>query len=348
MKPLTHHEILTIVGPFAAAGRRVDLGASDREGRELAFQPIRHEGSAAGVPDCVETLRLSLPRPGRVHLVRIVQVSGRHGGETQGGKGGSGAPPTSSGDDGQGAQLEAQAEIWAESVEEAWRTISAFPLDEHFALDEYGAPGCGTLVAFSWALEPLPRLVRAEARIGERRVILDATRTPGMPADLRLTAHPDGDAEFPDDLVAVLGGSWRPLLSTDEGWKTTVKLPRREPGRSAVARERFLRTTEHLAGCWAGSPAEFHQRFRRARWNVFRRRTTWMQIGAVIAVILVWMFQQERIAGGGILPLWVNSVPLLLLIGAFFFWSWDVPMIEFPPIPREPGIDGWEAPRRMG
>ena len=342
MKPLTHHEILTIIGPFAAAGRQVDLGASDREGRELAFRPIRHEGGAAGVVDCMETLRLSLPRPGRVHLVRIVQVSGSRGAESAGAEGTGGASPGRRRDDGPGEELEARAEIWAESVEEAWRAISSFPLSEHFS-----AQG-GTLAAFSWAVEPVPRMVKAEARIGERRVILDATRTPGMPGDLRLTAHPRGDAEFPDDLVAVLGGAWRPLLSTDEGWKTTLKLPRREPGRSAAARDRFLRTTEHLAGCWAGSPAEFHRRFRGERWNVFRRRTTWMQIGAVIAVILVWMFQQEQIAGGGILPLWVNSVPLLLLIGAFFFWSWDVPLIEFPPIPRAPGAEAWEAPRRGG
>ncbi|TVR63607.1 MAG: hypothetical protein EA422_09010 [Gemmatimonadales bacterium] len=172
-------------------------------------------------------------------------------------------------------------------------------------------------------------------------MVLDASRTPGMPADLRLTAHPDGDTEFPDDLVAVLGRAWRPLLSTDQGWKTTVKLPRREPGRSEVARERFLQTVAHLDRCWAGTPAHFHRRFRRQRWNVFRRRTIWMQIGAVSVIILVWMFQQEEIAGGGILPLWVNSVPLLLLIGVFFFWSWDVPLLEFPPIPREPRTEGW-------
>jgi len=377
VKPLTHHEILTLVGPFAAAGYRVDLVGSDREKRELAFRPLLHEGaavlrdgaamvrdgpgvlrdgpavlhdgSATGPGSFTETLRLSLPRPGRVHLVRTLRTELDEG---------------SNGDQ----VLEADAEVWADGVDDAWRAISTFPLHVHFVRE--GA----ILVAFSYALEPPSaagspatggvagpdpgthpdagaapgthpehHLVKAEARIGERAVIMDATRTPGMPADLRLLAHPQGDAEFPDDLVAVLGRAWRPLLSTDQGWKTTVKLPRREPRRSEVARERFLRTVDHLAGCWAETPAHFHRRFVGQRWNVFRRRTIWMQIGAVTLAILFWMFQQEEIAAGGLLPLWVNSIPLLLLIGAFFFWSWDVPLLEFPPIPREPRAQGWNA-----
>jgi hypothetical protein len=49
--PFTHHEILALVEPFARRGRRVDLAASDRVARLIAFRPTAPSRQAARAPD---------------------------------------------------------------------------------------------------------------------------------------------------------------------------------------------------------------------------------------------------------------------------------------------------------
>jgi len=56
--PLTHHEILALVAPFARRGRRVDLAASDRVARRIAFRPVEH-AAREDVPAHRETLSLA-------------------------------------------------------------------------------------------------------------------------------------------------------------------------------------------------------------------------------------------------------------------------------------------------
>ena len=46
---LTHHEILGLVEPFKQRGRHVDLAASDRVARKLAFKPVDHPPAAGAV-----------------------------------------------------------------------------------------------------------------------------------------------------------------------------------------------------------------------------------------------------------------------------------------------------------
>ena len=109
--PLTHHEILALVEPFTRHGRHVDLAASNRIERRLAFKPIDHPaeaaasnrlerapaadaheagGTAAGAPapgvDAVgaltgsaglrETLELENPEPGLFRLTRVLMRPG--------------------------------------------------------------------------------------------------------------------------------------------------------------------------------------------------------------------------------------------------------------------------------
>lgn len=53
-QPLTHHEIIELVEPFARQGLRIDLAASDRLQRRLRFADIHH----AGAPALREALQL--------------------------------------------------------------------------------------------------------------------------------------------------------------------------------------------------------------------------------------------------------------------------------------------------
>ena len=50
MQPLTHHEIMSLVAPFARSGRHVDLAASDRPQRRLAFKLVEHAAVVDGLP----------------------------------------------------------------------------------------------------------------------------------------------------------------------------------------------------------------------------------------------------------------------------------------------------------
>jgi len=72
MAPLTHHDILELVPPFARAGRHVDLAASDRAARRIAFRPVEHgAGTTDGAP-LRETLVLESFGTGTFELTRTL------------------------------------------------------------------------------------------------------------------------------------------------------------------------------------------------------------------------------------------------------------------------------------
>ncbi len=56
--PLTHHEIMAQVEPFARRGRHVDLAGTDRTARMLLFKPVERDALAPGLPSWREMLEL--------------------------------------------------------------------------------------------------------------------------------------------------------------------------------------------------------------------------------------------------------------------------------------------------
>ena len=64
MQPLTHHQILALVAPFSRAGWQVDLAASQRLERRLAFRPVQHPAADGAHPPLSETLWLHAPEGG--------------------------------------------------------------------------------------------------------------------------------------------------------------------------------------------------------------------------------------------------------------------------------------------
>ena len=71
LPPLTHHEILELAEPLVRRGRSVDLAASDRSARELAFR-ARAVDASGGVGALTETLRLSPAGSGGWKLTRTL------------------------------------------------------------------------------------------------------------------------------------------------------------------------------------------------------------------------------------------------------------------------------------
>ena len=310
--PLSHHEILTLVGPLARLGRRVDLDRSDRHERMLVFDERTHPEAPGLHPELVETLTLRTPRPGSFHLMRTLETD---------------AGPT------------ARAELWTRSVEDAVQAMEALPPAAQFR------PFQGGWAAFHHALDPdsPPRILGAETEVAGRRLEVDAGGAAGLPADLRIASHPKGDAGFPDDLLAVLGRGWRLMRRNQAGWKSTLQIPKREPRRSEEIEARFIRTAEHLAQVLSAPPEDFHPRFRRQRWTVLWWRSLWIQMGVLILAVSLLLFRSQTLEDSPWLRMWVQVAPVLLFVGTFFYSSRDVPVIEIPPIPGPRPFSRWEG-----
>ena len=74
--PLTHHEMLALVEPFARRGRHIDLVATDRLARRILFRPVVHAMPTAPDPGLRETLQLESLGTGSSRLTRRLALPG--------------------------------------------------------------------------------------------------------------------------------------------------------------------------------------------------------------------------------------------------------------------------------
>lgn len=314
LPPLTHHEILRWVEPFARRGRAVDLPASDRFERRLAFRPIDLPATDRQ-PALRETLRLESLRVDRFRLTRVLAREA-----------------------GPEAQLQVDGADPADLL--AW--IEAVPPHRQWRL------GPDELIAFSHRLvpgvdaEPALVLTAASAQVAGLRLSLTLPSVEGIPAELKLAALTAGERfDLPEDLLAVLGWHWARLERAREGWGAQLRLARREPGRSGHAERRIEEAVRHLAATLAEPPARFHERWRAARWRVALRRAVPMLtcvglIGAAAASPRLGLAQDSPVR-----MLIFNAPPLLLVA---FFCLREMPRIEIPPLPRASQASSWRLP----
>ncbi|MGE5152625.1 MAG: hypothetical protein ACM3ST_01300, partial [Bdellovibrio bacteriovorus] len=68
--PLTHHQILALMGPFARRERHLDLTASRREERRLVFKARQLPSPGPGLPPLREELTLEVPERAEYRLIR--------------------------------------------------------------------------------------------------------------------------------------------------------------------------------------------------------------------------------------------------------------------------------------
>jgi len=313
MKPLSHHEILGWIEPFARRGRQADLAASDRAARRIAFRPEAIPGAAPDASPLSVQLQLESREDGEFRLTRTVALP-----------------------DGLVATLGADGR----DAEALLAAIDAIPAAQQVVQQ------LGCALAFDHELEPgagAPatrlRFTRAVARLDgfELRVALPEAQK-GVPASVKLYALPAREITLPEDLLAVLGWSWTRLSAYSDHWRGELRLRGSGLERSRAAQARVLEVVPHLVATFAEPPARFHERQRAARWRVTLRRA----VPLVVCIALI--------AGAAAVPklqlqqdaqlrmILFNTPPLLLIL---LFCLPELPRIEFPPLPRPLAAPSW-------
>ena len=165
-------------------------------------------------------------------------------------------------------------------------------------------------------------LTRGVARIADLMLELAAPTPLGIRTDVRLTRPPGDPLDLPDDVLAVLGREWAPLDSAADGWKTTLRLPGREPARSLGAERLLERGARHLARVLAESPRRFHEQFVFARWRVTLRRAVPVLVCVALIAAAASVPRLHLSESSGLRMLIFNSPPLLMML---FFCMREIP-----------------------
>jgi hypothetical protein len=312
--PLTHHEILALVAPFARRGRRVDLAASDRVARRIAFRPVEH-AACEGVPAHRETLSLAQQPADGWQLVRTLEAVG----------------------DGPVARLQVSGPepgvllARVEAVEAAHQLVC----------------GPGWVLAIEHRLEGAAPLPDEPAAMAASRGIVHAgglvmtMKVPtvsGISAEIAIVREGSTLVDLPDDLLEVLGRGWARLDASPSGWTSHAGLGGRGAARYRDAEARLRRAAAHIARTLSEPPARYAERLRAARWSVAARRS--VPITAVIALVAAAaLFPSLGLSRES--PVWMlifNAPPLLL---ALFFSLREMPRITLPRAPRRVPDDAW-------
>ena len=316
--PLTHHEILGLIGPFTRRGRHVDLAASNRLERRLLFKPIvhpelPHEGEASALAGASEILQLENPNQ-TFRLTRAVTLAG-----------------------GATAKLTAEGESPGKLLDR----IEAVPLQRQFAFvgDIPVARDYRVAPASDAADAPmLLTLLSAQARLDGLTLDLKADTGRGYPAEIELTAQPGHALALPDDVLAALGWDWRVLRPSRSGWSGALRAPKREPERSRRVEAAMETAVAHLARTLAEPPRQFHDRLARARWGVVFRRL--IPVLAAAGLLLFGLaLTYLHLPPDSIVTMIIFHSPPLLLFGMFAMR--ELPRFELPPLPRPSSASSW-------
>ena len=323
---LTHHEILAIVEPFARRGVRVDLAASDRFARRIAFRPVeRPADDAAGRPALRESMALEPREAGGWRLLRTLATA-------------DGLSSTLTAWGGEPGALLAAAE-----AVDARRQLDAgegWTLAVELRLDlAGGALAASDAGAVGAALVP----VRGTVRTDGVELTMKIPTVSGISADIAIAVADDDPIDLPDDLLAVLGRAWGRLDRSGRGWTGHVGLSGGGAARLRDAEAKLRTMAAHVARTLSEPPARYHERLRGARWRTAARRT--VPLAACIALIAA----AAAVPSLGIAresPVWmlIFNAPPLLLVG--FFCLREMPRIELPRAPRVPAAPSWRAAGR--
>lgn len=306
--PLTHHEILALVEPFARRGRHVDLASSQRTERQVAFKPLDHPGT----PALRETLRLDSLGTGSLRLTRTLTRA-----------------------DGLQATLQGSGSDAAELLQR----IEAVDLKRHFI------DGPGFAIARSYQFEsfsgrgaPEPVLSRGVVQLDGLKLTFDVPAVKGVSAHLALEVAPGQTATVPEDLLAVIGWDWARLVPQTDGWTSRMRLRGAGAPRSHKAERALERAAQHLAGIWSEPPARFHERFVWARWGVVLRRLipTFTAIGLIVGTLLL-----PKLSIGSDPGFWLALHYLPIAILGLAFTLQELPRFEIPPWPRRLRAPAW-------
>jgi len=297
------------------------MAASRRAERELHFQPVDHAPATADTPPIREELILVIPERGDYRLVRrltrltsadspepaILTVSGRDAG-----------------------MLLDQVDRFP--VERHFPTHAGIVLQRSYRLvSRDGQDGAGDPI---WDT----RLIDAVAEFGAVRLDVDAGIR-SLPVKIRISARSGQRLVVPRDLLAVLGWPWRPLVGYTSHWRSSIRVPKREPQRTSDIEHKLERTVCHLAETLAQPPAQFHRRHLQGRWRAALQNgiPLFAALGLIGGALALTQMPIENEAVFQMLAFYVP--PLMLLL--FFLGFDDLPSIEIPRVPRELPQDSW-------
>lgn len=329
-KPLTHHEIMTLIAPFTERGLQMDMDASRREERRVVFKPSEHPPSTDFPGNLQAQLCLQAATQGRHELMRTVTDDS-----------GLTATATVMGKD-IGRLLEA---LDALPVERHFRVYSGYPVARSYEIDVVNGSSERRLARSdnkpatdSKPVRRQPILVGARARVEGVQLELKAVRLDGPLAEIRLTTDPGIKLQMPEDLLAVLGWRWRPCQDFGSYWRGNLRVAAREPKRTEDLETQLATTVTHFAETLAQPPQAFHARHRRARWRVSLQRSIPLLIGLLL-LALAPSIQWQQLEEGSVMKLLVFLAPPLMMVGAFTLR--ETPRIEIPPIPRPLKQTAW-------
>ena len=327
--PLTHHDILRLVEPFARQGHHVDLAASDRAARTLRFKPVDGVPAAGDLAASLAPLRATL------------QLDCREGGSFR-------LTRTLTQADGLQATLQAEGP----------HPGALLALVEAVAPGLQFQRGPGYVIARSYDLgwiattadagrPPSPTLTlrRGEAWIDGLKLVLKLMEVRGTAGDIALEPAPGEALDLPEDLLAVLGWNWAPLQRNATGWNSKLRLRGQGAQRSRRAEAALGVAAQHLAQVMAAPPAQFHQRHRWARWGVVLRRSipSLTAIGLIATALLLPRLTNGEHSG---LMMALHYVPIAVL--ALSFSLQEMARFEIPPWPRRAKAASWRRPAGPG
>lgn len=318
--PLTHHDVLALVEPFARCRRHVDLAASNRLERRLVFKPLDHAGAAPDAPSLRETLQLEVFATGTCQLTRTLAL---------------------------GPSARATLQATGPDAGALLAAIDAVPPIHHFRT------GAGFVLARSYVLQPagasaqddgahaLPVLSRAVLQLDALTLTLNVPAVRGVSGDITIVAMPGEPLELPEDLLAVLGWDWARLVRDRSGWNTRLRLRGSPARRTRKAEAALEEVAAHLARTLAEPPAAFHDRLAAARWGVaFRRAIPVLTVVALlIAVATLPRFAVDR---NPALLMLLFHVPTAFIV--FSLCMQELARFEIPPVPRRSRAVAWRQP----
>lgn len=315
--PLTHHEILGLVGPFARAGRQVDLGATQRQERRIAFRPLDHPATD-GLPALRESLLLESFGTGTCRLTRTLARL----------------------DDG----LRATVQVLGPDPELLYEQVQSVPASRQFSHGEgYAIARSYQLTATSAAVPSVDVVLeRAEVRLDGLRLGMSLSPVKGVAAELLLEPASAESWDLPQDLLAVLGWNWARMVESREGWRSKLRLRGGAARRTTGAERALEQVARHLALTLAEPPARFHERWRGARWRVALRRALPLLtvVGSMIAAPL--LPREPILRKPGLVTL-LFQIPIALI--ALSFAVQEMAQFEIPPLPRRSAAKSWRRAR---